>query len=152
MTILAARSKATEWGWSELSCSCVLPHGNWCQNEGDKTVSAESGFSLVGKIISLEVAFIQFCPRPIIMKGMNHLIKDTPGTSLAVQWLRLCLPVQGVWVQSLVGELRSHMPHSQKYQSIEQKQYCNKFNKDFKNGPHQKKKNLKKKRTPQFLS
>ena len=26
------------------------------------------------------------------------------------------------------------------------KQYCNKFNKDFKSGPHQKKKNLKKKK------
>ena len=33
------------------------------------------------------------------------------GTSLAVQWLRLhALPIQGVCVQSLVGELRSHMP------------------------------------------
>ena len=30
-----------------------------------------------------------------------------------------------------------------KNQNIKQKQYCNKFNKDFKNGPHQK--NLKKK-------
>ena len=30
-----------------------------------------------------------------------------------------------------------------KNQNIKQKQYCNKFNKDFKNGPHQKK-NLKK--------
>ena len=28
----------------------------------------------------------------------------------------------------------------QKTQNIKQKQYCNKFNKDFKNGPHQKKK------------
>ena len=63
------------------------------------------------------------------------------GTSLAVQWLRLCLPMQGVWVRSLVGELRSHMPLSQKNQNIKQKQYCNKFNKNFKNGPHQKKKN-----------
>ena len=35
------------------------------------------------------------------------------GTSLAVQWLRLCLLTQGMWVQSLVGEVRSHMPHSQ---------------------------------------
>ena len=38
------------------------------------------------------------------------------------------------------------MPLSQKNQNIKQKQYCNKFNKDFKNGPHQKhlfKKNLK---------
>ena len=33
------------------------------------------------------------------------------GTSLVVQWLRLHLPMQGVWVWSLVGELRSHMPH-----------------------------------------
>ena len=29
--------------------------------------------------------------------------------SLAVQWLRLCLPVQGVRVRFLVGELGSHM-------------------------------------------
>ena len=28
---------------------------------------------------------------------------------------------------------------------MKQKQYCKKFNKDFKNGPHQKKKKLKKK-------
>ena len=32
------------------------------------------------------------------------------GTSLVVQWLRICLPKQGTWVQSLVRELRSHMP------------------------------------------
>ena len=55
------------------------------------------------------------------------------GTSLAVQWLRLCLPMQGVRVQSLVGELRSHRPRGQKNQNIKkQKQYCDKFNKDFK--------------------
>ena len=33
-----------------------------------------------------------------------------PGTSLVVQWLRICLPMQGTRVRSLVGELRSHMP------------------------------------------
>ena len=31
-----------------------------------------------------------------------------------VQWLRLCLPMQGVQVQPLVGELRSHMPYDPK--------------------------------------
>ena len=38
------------------------------------------------------------------------------------------------------------IPHASrtKNQNIKQKQYCNKFNKDFKNGPHQK--NLKKKK------
>ena len=30
---------------------------------------------------------------------------SAPGTSLAVQWLRLHLPMQGVQVRSLVGEL-----------------------------------------------
>ena len=31
------------------------------------------------------------------------------GTSLVVQWLRIPLPIQGIQVQSLVQELRSHM-------------------------------------------
>ena len=69
----------------------------------------------------------------------NHLIvllkMGEFWTSLAVQWLRLRLPVQGVWVRSLVRELRSHG----KIKHIKQKQYYNKFNKDFKSGPHQKK-------------
>ena len=47
-------------------------------------------------------------------------------TSLVVQWLRLHLSVQGVWVWSLVGELRPHMPQGQNNQTIKQKQYCKK--------------------------
>ena len=31
-----------------------------------------------------------------------------------IQWLRLGLPVEGVWVGSLVRELRSYMPFGQK--------------------------------------
>ena len=65
--------------------------------------------------------------------------------SLAVQWLRLHLPTQGVQVWSLVGELRTHMPWNQKTKHKQQKQYCNKFNKDFLNGPHQKKNIFKEK-------
>ena len=30
-------------------------------------------------------------------------------TSLVVQWLRICLAMQGSWVRSLVRELRTHM-------------------------------------------
>ena len=37
--------------------------------------------------------------------------KTIPGTSLVVQWLRLCL-LQGTQVQSLVRNLRSHMPQA----------------------------------------
>ena len=36
----------------------------------------------------------------------------TPGTSLAVQWLRRHASTAGAWVWSLVGELRSHMLHN----------------------------------------
>jgi len=36
------------------------------------------------------------------------------GTSLVVQWLRLCFLMQGVQVPSLVGELRPHMPRAKK--------------------------------------
>ena len=35
-------------------------------------------------------------------------------TSLIVQWLKLPIQMQGLQVQSLVRELRSHMPCGQK--------------------------------------
>ena len=47
------------------------------------------------------------------------------ASSLAVQWLRLRLPKQGVQVRLVVFELRSHMPWGQKNKT--KKQYCNKF-------------------------
>ena len=53
------------------------------------------------------------------------------GTSPVAQWLKLGLSMQGLQVQSLVKELRSYMPHGLKTQNIKQKQYCNKFSKDF---------------------
>ena len=43
----------------------------------------------------------------------------------------------------LVAKTQTKNPH----QDIKQEQYCNKFRKDFKNGPYQKKKNLKPERT-----
>ena len=36
------------------------------------------------------------------------------GTSLVVQWLRVCFPMLWVQVQSLVGKLRFHTPGDQK--------------------------------------
>ena len=46
------------------------------------------------------------------------------------------------------------IPHASqpKNQNIKQKQYCNKFNKDFKNGPDQKILKKKKKTTRKLLS
>ena len=58
------------------------------------------------------VRYLPFLPdfrRPLTSKELN-VPRDFPG----VQWLRLRLPEQEVWVQSLARELRSPMPHSQK--------------------------------------
>ena len=64
-----------------------------------------------------------------------------------VQWLRLCLLIQEG--QSLVGDLKIPRASQPKQQNIKQKQYCNKFNKDLKNGTRKKKKFLKNKKPPQ---
>ena len=62
---------------------------------------------------------------------------DFPGTSLAVQWLRLHLQMQLVRGRSLVGEIRSYMPRGKKKKKIKkQKQYSIKT---LKNCPHQRK-------------
>ena len=42
------------------------------------------------------------------------------------------------------GARTPHALWPKKKQSVKQKQYCNKFNKDFRNGPHQKKVKIKK--------
>ena len=42
------------------------------------------------------------------LQGVNN-IPWSWGTSLVVQWLRICLSVQEMWAPSLVGELRSHI-------------------------------------------
>lgn len=42
----------------------------------------------------------------------NYSQKHSPRDFPAVRCLRLYLPVQGVWLRSLVGELTSHVPHS----------------------------------------
>ena len=55
-------------------------------------------------------------------------------TSLMVQWLRFPLPMQGLRVRSLVRDLRAKIPYAalaKKPEHKQQKQYCNKFNKDF---------------------
>ena len=47
-----------------------------------------------------------------IGEGRRELRISGFGTSLVVQWLEICLEMQRTWVQSLVRELRPHMPLS----------------------------------------
>ena len=39
------------------------------------------------------------------------LKNTTPGTSLVVRWLRICLPIEETQVQPLVKVLKSHIMH-----------------------------------------
>ena len=57
------------------------------------------------KVIPVPSSCLDRCP-------LSHTQRTAHGTSLAVQWLGLHPPIQGMWDQSLVGELISHMPHS----------------------------------------
>ena len=70
-------------------------------------------------------------------KPETHINKDFPGCPV----LKTSPFNAGSMLQSLVGELRSHRPHASwpKKKKKRKKQYCNKFNKDFKNGLHFKK-------------
>ena len=44
----------------------------------------------------------------LLSERTSYLVKRNTGTSLVVQWLRIHLPVQVTWVQSLVPEY-AHM-------------------------------------------
>ena len=59
-------------------------------------------------IMILEVVFCALLSEREVNKRINW------ETSLGLQWLRLHLLMQGVWVWTMVGELRSHRPHGQK--------------------------------------
>ena len=60
------------------------------------------------------------------VKGGNHL--HTNGTSKLAVW-DFHLPTQGVWVQFLLGIPPAKWQKKPKHK--QQKQYCNKFNKNF---------------------
>ena len=72
----------------------------------------------------------------------RNILRDFPGGPMVKM-----SPSNAGGVDSIPGRA-AKIPHASqpKNQNIKQKQHCNKFNKDFKNGPHQKNllKNIKK--------
>ena len=77
------------------------------------------------------------------MHVKNSVHRDFPGGPVVKT-----SPSNAEGKSSVPGQ-RAKIPHAsrpKKTENIKQKQYCNKFNKDFKNGLHPKKKIFKKKR------
>ena len=64
----------------------------------------------------------------------KEIDRDFPGSPVVTT-----LPFNAGGAGSIPGQ-GAKIPHASgpKTQNIKQKQYCNQFNKDFKNGPHQK--------------
>ena len=94
-----AGSFFTIWATREANCP---------QNTTRKTVQLPN--HLLFKILRSSIIELQM----FVQKQCGILKICVWRTSLRVQGLKLCLPRQRMWVWSLVGELRSHMPHSPK--------------------------------------
>ena len=87
--------------------------------------------------ICLPLTGLALLPCTVNTSRRGFLTKQIQLSSLYLKILSP--PMQGAQVQSLFGELRPHMPWGPKPKNVKQRQYCDKFNKDFKNGPHKKK-------------
>ena len=93
----------------EVPCSCPENSYPWAVSDCSRGIAQER------------------CLDPSSGVGFN-----TFHITWKLRWWWLRLPRQEVGVQSLVGELRSHITSQPENQNIKQKQSCNKFNKDFK--------------------
>ena len=58
-----------------------------------------------GSNLSPEVRRFAGINQPFSDPNVNNFKKLSPWASLVVQWLRICLPVQGTQVRSLVGKI-----------------------------------------------
>ena len=69
---------------------------------------------------------------------LNYGLRAFPGGAV------IKTSPSNAWGAGSIPGQRARIPHAwgPKNQNIKQKQYCNKLNKDFKNGPHQKKKKI----------
>ena len=67
--------------------------------------------------------------RENLHKGLENIKKNKTGNSLVVQWLELSTFTAG-GVGSIPG-WGAGIPQASQPKNIKQKQYCNKFNKDF---------------------
>ena len=88
----------------------------WYGAPPDSFIKKLCSFSLVLSLslpLSLSLSLSSLCLLLPTTMWVN-LDVNLLETSLVVQWLRLCLLMQGMRVQNLVGELRCHMPQGQK--------------------------------------
>ena len=93
-----------------LECSALKPSIQACGNDpmGFPSLAAHlrACYRHPPLTTHLFVCGLLQCPVLETLPAVYLLLKDTlVGTSLVVQWVGICLPVQGTVVQSLVGKI-----------------------------------------------
>ena len=92
--------------------SRALTH-KWCRFCWANMIIQRQGRNIDGDYVELNSLQHTGPDNDFTYSVRKHLLKPWIGTSSVDQWLRRGLPVQGVWVSYLVGELRSHRPKTQ---------------------------------------
>ena len=157
-----------QFHWACHLCRCSSPWAATPLMQELQTNSREAAFLIMRPRLMMykmtlrwpesHCIFQSTCPSPRGKADSHNQIYSRPftsklfgGTSLAVQWLRLCLPMHGVRV-SIPGQ-GAKIPHASppRNQNIKQKQYCNKCNKDLKEKKTQRKTLPKRKIAGQYL-
>ena len=107
----------------QLPAGKSVKHG-WTKNESELHLNLNPETVLVplGWYLNFFVPLCSFVSPYVKMEG----------TSLAVQWLRISLLMEGLWVQSLVGELKQGKNKTYSGNSI-----VTNSMKTLKNGPYQ---------------
>ena len=102
----------------------VLPRELWKQKEKLRVITSISAYQTTEKRLFQEKIKLQ----------SKHVVGNFPGSPMVKT-----SPSNGAGTGSIPG-WRAKMPRASrpKNQNRRQKQYCNKLNKDLKNGPHQK--------------
>ena len=94
-TGLGGRSKNYKKSYTSHKAKCTDPHRTGCYNQG---------------LLSL-----------LVWPHCGSFKMSKEGTSLVVQWLRICLVIPGTQVPCLVGELRSYMSQPEKEYLLQQR-------------------------------
>ena len=116
-------SERKPWGhccfrWPKVITRVQGPARGWRCPTSDRGVSRARQGEARCSLGTLCLQRLQVCERRMTRSEIFFFPQRIYVTSLVVQWLRLCLPMQGVQVQSPVRELRSPPDSQPKIQTI----------------------------------
>ena len=92
----------------------IYPQGTAAVRAGNPAPTAPEKSLLIVSETKLDILACSASPARVYFWRLltDHAVENLEGgTSLVVQWLRICLPIQGTWVRSLLWKI-SHLLRS----------------------------------------